>query len=293
VAAKIDPIVKWAGGKRWLAPALDSMRRLSGLEAIVEPFAGGMAFALYDPPRFAVINDTNRHLINLYRVMARSSLPVGFDWKNTEARYYAVREEFNARVVSGADHGPDAAAMFLYLNRNGYNGLCRYSNDGKYNVPWGKYKKSWQPEEESLVAFAGLRDWHYSSCDFSECFIPANSFVYYDPPFAEVYGSYQPGGFGKAQHEEIARVAIGREAGMAVVSNNWIDWIVAMHRDYGFSVIAVEAPRRISCTGDRTPATEMLAWVNGPKIDKVIPTGNHVYTAKEITERIDACLSER
>jgi DNA adenine methylase len=53
---------------------------------------------------------------------------------NQSDAYYQFRMSLTrARIRSGA-------VLFLYLNRHGYNGLCRYNLRGEFNVPFGRYK---------------------------------------------------------------------------------------------------------------------------------------------------------
>jgi DNA adenine methylase len=47
-----------------------------------------------------------------------------------------------------------------------------------------------------------------------------------------------------------------------VLSNQSTPRVVALYRRLGYEVRFLTAPRRISCTGDRTPAREVLATRN-------------------------------
>jgi DNA adenine methylase len=47
-----------------------------------------------------------------------------------------------------------------------------------------------------------------------------------------------------------------------VLSNQASPRIVALYRKLGYGLRFLAAPRRISCTGDRTPAREVLATRN-------------------------------
>jgi DNA adenine methylase len=44
-----------------------------------------------------------------------------------------------------------------------------------------------------------------------------------------------------------------------VLSNQATDRIVKLYEKLGFKICILAAPRRISCTGDRKPAREVLA----------------------------------
>ena len=62
-----------------------------------------------------------------------------------ETHYYEVRDgRFNPARAAIAEGGhpdpdrysPELAAMLLYLNRTGFNGLFRLNAQGAFNVPW-------------------------------------------------------------------------------------------------------------------------------------------------------------
>ncbi|MCK5366505.1 MAG: DNA adenine methylase, partial [Gammaproteobacteria bacterium] len=66
-ARPLRPPLKWAGGKRWLAPHLEPLWRGQSSRRLVEPFCGGLAVALGLDPQRALLNDVNPHPVNFYR----------------------------------------------------------------------------------------------------------------------------------------------------------------------------------------------------------------------------------
>jgi DNA adenine methylase len=52
---------------------------------------------------------------------------------------------------------------------------------------------------------------------------------------------------------------LARHRGAVVLSNQATARIVRLYRKLGFSMQLLRGPRMISCTGNRTPATEVLA----------------------------------
>lgn len=142
--------LKWAGGKYSLVENINA--KLPSGNRLIEPFVGaGSVFLNTDFKRY-LLNDINPDLINLYNFLkaqpdavVHDAMQFFTDAHNNEATYYALREEFNQ--TSDEYY---RAILFLYLNRHGYNGLCRYSLSGKFNVPFGRYKKPYFPEEEML-----------------------------------------------------------------------------------------------------------------------------------------------
>ena len=157
----IRPFIKWAGGKTRVLP--DLLPHLPKADCLIEPFVGGASVFLATEYRRYVLADINPDLINLYREVTRyPDLVIDaarelFNSKNSPQGYNEVRAAFNKQVGTvksgGLRYGVEMAcimraAQFLYLNRHGYNGLCRYSRKTGFNVPFGKYKSVYFPENE-------------------------------------------------------------------------------------------------------------------------------------------------
>src|SRR5690242_14532773 len=133
------PPLKWAGGKRWLVPYLAPLWARFRDRRLVEPFCGGLAIALGLRPGRALLSDVNPHVVNFYRWL-KSGLTVEIAMRNDAELFYRHRERFNHLVAAGAGDSAEAAALFYYLNRTGYNGLCRFNRSGEFNVPFGRYR---------------------------------------------------------------------------------------------------------------------------------------------------------
>ncbi len=121
--------VKWAGGKRWQVPHLRPLWERHVDRKLVEPFCGGLAVSLGLLPNRALLNDANPHLINFYRWIQKG-LRIDIEMENQETLYYEQRQRFNSLLAAGKEMSREAAALFYYLNRTGYNGLCRFNQRG-------------------------------------------------------------------------------------------------------------------------------------------------------------------
>jgi len=86
-------------------------------------------------------------------------------------------------------------------------------------------------------------------------------FVYADPPYDVEFTHYSQGGFSWDDQVRAAKW-LARHRGPVVLSNQATDRIVKLYRKLGYSLTLLDAPRRISCTGDRTPAKEVIATRN-------------------------------
>lgn len=253
--------LKWAGGKTWLIPHLRPLWAQHQQRELWDLFCGSLAVGLHLGAQRALCNDANRHLQNLHahvRNGLRNDLDIQME--NSEAVYYANRTRFN---VANADPSREreSALLFYYLNRTGFNGLCRFNRRGEYNVPFGRYKTINYIDDFSEYQEA-MRDWTFRVGDFEWLEPPADAFVYADPPYAATdFTAYDGNPF--TWGDQLRLLAfLRRHPGPVVASNKAVPTLVERYVAADFVVQIHSAPRRISCTGDRTPELEMLAWRN-------------------------------
>jgi len=250
------PPLKWAGGKRWLVPHVAPLWRRFRGRRLVEPFCGGLAVALGLMPVRALLNDVNEHVVNLYRWLKRG-LKIELEMRNDSELFYAHRERFNRLIAQGNEDGREAASLFYYLNRTGYNGLCRFNRKGEFNVPFGRYRLINYTADFSTYR-AAFKGWNFSAGDFAALNLEARDFIYADPPYDVEFTQYSKQQFGWEEQVRLAEY-LARHRGPVVLSNQATPRIVRLYRALGFSIRRLSAPRMISCTGNRTPATEVLA----------------------------------
>ena len=223
---------------------------------MVEPFCGALAATLSLVPDRALLNDCNSHVMNFYAWVKRG-LRLTLWMENDRELYYVHRKRFNELLREGHGDGAEAAALFYYLNRTGFNGLCRFNSRGEFNVPFGRYKTINYVRDFSAYQQVFAK-WEFLSVDFQSVPLEEGDFIYADPPFDVQFTQYSKEGFG---WEEQVRAAewLARHQGPVVLSNQATERVVALYQKLGFKLRFLEAPRRISCTGDRTPAREVLA----------------------------------
>jgi len=208
----LRPVVKWAGGKRWLAAHIHELKPRKWRGRYYEPFVGGGAlFFALQPPR-ATLADTNKELITTYRAIQGD--PDGVirllgSYSYGKRFFYKLRDR-----APRADH--TIAARFLYLNRTCWNGLYRVTRDGKFNTPFGSYDNPTICDPERIRnASKRLRRANLFVSDFERCVSRAKKgdFVYFDPPYIT---GHQDNGFLKynkqlfswADQERLAKLAI-------------------------------------------------------------------------------------
>jgi DNA adenine methylase len=253
------PPLKWAGGKRWQIPRLNPFWQRNKNGRLVEPFCGGLAVTLGLQPKVALVNDINPHLINFYKWLKRG-LIIDFDMANQSRYYYTARDRFNELLTSGLAESREAASLFYYLNRTGYNGLCRFNSKGTFNVPFGSYARIAYTKD--FTAFKPLfAEWTFSSVDFEKIQLSSGDFVYADPPYDVEFTHYSKGGFSWEEQKRAAEW-LSKHAGPVVLSNQATARIVNLYASLNYRLIFIDGPRRISCNGDRRPAPEVLAFRN-------------------------------
>jgi DNA adenine methylase len=258
-STSLRPPLKWAGGKRWQVPRLAALWRQHRDRRLVEPFCGGLAVALGLAPAAAHLNDANPHLINFYRWLARG-LVIDLPMENDERAFYRARDRFNRLLADGGADTAEAAGLFYYLNRTGYNGLCRFNRSGEFNVPFGQYARlryvrDFSEYRETLAA------WTFTAGDFESVPLAPGDFVYADPPYDVPFTQYARGGFSWADQQRAAEW-LARHPGPVVLVNQATPRIRRLYASLGFELETVVAPRHINCTGDRTPAQEVFALRN-------------------------------
>jgi DNA adenine methylase len=260
--------LKWAGGKYSLIE--DITAKLPQAKKLIEPFVGaGSVFLNTDYSKY-LLNDINADLINLYNIVKHQSTDYIMDSAklfspayNEEQRYYQIRRAFN-----DSEDIYERAVYFLYLNRHGYNGLCRYNNSGKFNVPFGRYKAPYFPEKEILY-FAEKSQLATFTCDsFEKVFARArkDSVIYCDPPYAPIsktamFNSYAAGGFTLDNQIKLAQLArrTGYKRNIPVlVSNHDTEFTRDIYQ--GADMTELQVNRFISQNGsNRIKVAELLA----------------------------------
>lgn len=255
----VRPPLKWAGGKRWQVPHLRPIWERHSHRRLVEPFCGGLAVSLGLEPKAALLNDANPHLINFYRWLKRG-LVTTIPMANREKLFYQHRDRFNQLLAEAGEESLEAASLFYFLNRTGYNGLCRFNRSGGFNVPFGRhvrinYRTDFTPYAERFA------DWRFTAGDFKSVPLRPGDFVYADPPYDVEFTQYSKDGFTWADQVAIAEL-LASHPGPVVLSNQATPRILALYRKLKYKLRFLEAPRMINCTGDRTPAREVLALRN-------------------------------
>ena len=229
---EIKPFIKWAGGKGKLIPQLKNFYPFK-LENIkiskyVEPFVGGGAVLInilqeYDVKE-AYAFDINIDLINCYNVIKFDveGLIEKLEIKEKEYKklpskerqeyFYNIVRIYNSYKINENEINLKRASEFIFLNRTCFNGLYRVNKNGKFNVPYGKYKNPTICDENNLRKLSYLIKnvkFQYGDYKKSENYIDCNTFVYFDPPYRPLsntsgFTSYTKEDFDDEKQKELA-----------------------------------------------------------------------------------------
>lgn len=266
--AKQRSFLKWAGGKYALIEPI--VKKLPRGPRLVEPFVGAASVFLNTNYDSYWLNDINPDLIDVYRWLQQqpdqlieATRPLFTPEFNQSEVYYQLRAEFNQ-----LEPGLRRSSLFIYFNRHGYNGLCRYNRSGGFNVPFGRYKRPHFPEQE-MNAFAAKADRAIlTSLPFEQVFaqVQQGDVVYCDPPYAPLsatasFTAYAGNGFSSDDQNQLASCAAhcAQQQGVPVlISNHDLDSTRDWYQQA--SITQLNVRRTISRNGNnRGKVKELLA----------------------------------
>ena len=261
------PILKWAGGKtQMLGDLIPKVPTSYG--RYIEPFFGGGAMFFALQPENAVVADSNPELINMYRQVADhvdDVINYLKEYENTSEMFYAVRSlEWTSLPKA------EAAARTIFLNKTCFNGLYRVNKQGRFNVPFGKYKNPKICDEDGLRAASEVLKKAEILCgDYLlvlEHYAQPGDFVFLDPPYLPTseysdFKRYTKEQFYEEDHVELAKMIMTlHERGCHVILTNSNHPLV--HELYApFTIDVIQTKRYISCNGSTRKGEEVIVTI--------------------------------
>lgn len=270
------PLVKWAGGKGQLLQVLEKYYP-ENFSTYYEPFLGGGAvfFHLFTkrPPFKAVLSDINEELINTYLVVKEKVDELVKLLRVHKAKYKKGPKKYYYKVRDDQEPSDkvERAARLIFLDKTCYNGLYRVNREGKFNVPFGRYKNPKICDEENLRAVGRvlrLSEAQLLAKDYQEATQNAKKgdFVYFDPPYQPAsktanFTSYTNSGFSFQEQERLCEWfgELHNRGCFVLLSNSDTKAIRELYRNRQYYVQPVSAMRAISCKGSkRTGHKELI-----------------------------------
>lgn len=261
------PFLKWLGNKYRCINII--LAQLPQGQRLVEPFAGSCAVFLNSQYKHYLLGEKSADLIHLYTHLQQEGPDFIQEARqyfkkkyNQEKTFYKLRQTFNA-----TEHPRERALLFLYLNRHGYNGLCRYNQQGGFNVPFGRYDSPYFPEKEMLFFYQKSQGIQFIHADFKDTIrkVKKGDVVYFDPPYAPLSSSanftaYTHTRFGEEEQRSLALLAekLANRGIPALISNHDTPFTRKIYRNA--SLTSFDIQRFVSCKGEnRRPVKEILA----------------------------------
>ncbi len=270
ISKKTRSFLKWAGNKyRCLQHILPEFPKATRL---IEPFSGSGSIFMNTHYEEHVLAESNLDLIVLFQSIKTDGLSFinychefFIENNNQKKQYYNLRDAFNDCCPK---NNPELrAALFLYLNRHGYNGLCRYNQNGMYNVPFGLHKKPYFPHQEMLHFHQQSNRATIIHSDFKQTFLHAlpGDVIYCDPPYVPIeqqtnFTAYTGTNFSENEQINLANLAneFAQKGVTVLISNH--DTPLTRHYYKNATIKSFPVTRNINCKQDgRMPAQELLA----------------------------------
>ncbi len=262
--------LKWAGGKKKVINDIASLLPSKGKRRLVEPFVGGgSVFLNLDFEEYLLV-DMNKDLIALFNLIKNQPTRFIYDAaklfngdNNQPEKYYQLRSQFNQSTDPY-----ERSLLFLYLNRHGYNGLCRYNKSGGYNVPFGRYKHPYFPQNELEFFSEKAQKATFIQGDFETAFseLRADDVVYCDPPYSPInrtsnFTAYAGNSFTDDDQRRLVNCAQqAKTIGVpTLISNHYVDFTRELYKDANKKKL-FQVQRSISQKGKgRVKVKEILA----------------------------------
>lgn len=241
----VKPVIKWVGGK---TTSLEYLMGSFPYEVndYYEPFLGGgsvlLEYLYHIKDGLRIIkgkitaSDSNEALIYMYKniqnnkdILYKELLKLEDNYKNIlidkeviprkknkqqnndpkssrENYYYYIRDLYNQEKNK---KNIKSSAMFIFLNKTGFRGLYRTSQNG-FNVPFGNYKNPTIADKINLNNVSNLiQNVNFVCDDYKNILktVKPNDFVYLDPPYYPIgeqsFVGYNKEGFSSEEHNKL------------------------------------------------------------------------------------------
>ena len=203
---QLKPLVKWSGGKG------DEIKQFekyfpSEYDTYIEPFIGGGSVYFYLAPKKAVISDVHSELVDFYHCISDGKSKEIYDFMvntpNDEETYYKIRDKMTI------SNELDNAKRFYYQRKTCFRGMLRYNKDGKFNIPFGKYKtinynELLNKDYEDLLKNTEIKNTSFEY--IFENYNDENNFMFLDPPYDSEFTDYGYCKFGKDEQKKLAEL---------------------------------------------------------------------------------------
>jgi len=275
---KARPFVKWAGGKSRVVAQIQNFFPRE-FNSYFEPFLGSAALYFAVSPRKGRLNDLNKALINTYIVVRDDVEGLIVDLNEIQLEYYKYVEleekrdyymERRAEFNNLSAHSTRKSALFIFLNKTGFNGMYRENRAGQYNIPFGKHKHPLICDEANLrLVSKDLRAVDLTSTSYKDAIkdVKSGDLVYLDPPYYPLtttsnFTEYQAGGFTVQDQVELRNIfrELNKKGCYVVMSNSACSEIEELYE--GFSISRIQVARAINSKANKRGKIDEVVITN-------------------------------
>jgi DNA adenine methylase len=250
-----QPIIPWPGGKRRLAKHLVPLIAGTPHTCYVEPFAGGaaMLFARLEPAKVEVLNDINRDLVNLYRVLAHhlDEFVRQFRWALTSRVMFRWAQLQHVDTLTDVQR----AARFYYLQRLCFGAKVSSRTFGTSTTTPARLNLT-RIEEDLSAAHLRLAAVTIECVPWRECvarYDRPHTLFFADPPYYETEGYGAP--FELVEYDALAEAMADAKGRVLLTVNDHPKMRKAFAR---FNVGSVAIDYQIGGNKARKPARELI-----------------------------------
>lgn len=283
------PILKWPGGKRKLAPLIEEAFGGPCKEWYIEPFLGSAAVYLYRrsigsiQSNRSILSDANWRLVHFYRELSEEPSHLWYQFQKivssekrdengriSESFYRELVKQYNEWYQSPDYEDSKMEAIFLWLNKNCFNGLYRENAKGDFNVPRGDRRETGITLDQILSLSEQFQGTSLIEGLYQDARPHKGYQVYCDPPYLPVktnsFTSYFSKEFGVAEHLKLAAYAIeaADRGAKVVISNSDTELTHTIYNEkLGFKVFhRMDVQRSIAASATaRTSAGEVILTI--------------------------------
>ncbi len=251
----VEPVIKWSGSKRYVAPELS--KYIGNENRYFEPFVGGGSMLPFRKIENAIASDIITELINLWNLIKNEPNLVASEYEKRwnllhsvgHEVYYEIRDSFN---LTKNEHD------FLFLTRTCASGLIRFNHNGEFNNSIHKNRPGINPK-----TFKGVvTKWSYflqgvtfQNTDYRTTLADAkaNDFVFLDPPYGGTKDRYTKTEFNLNDfYNELER--------LNSIGTKWVLTFdgVAGNREYNYEVPRELYQHRIAMKTGNSPFTKLM-----------------------------------
>lgn len=248
---KLKPFVKWIGGKTKLLCTMN-LHIPDDFQNYYEPFVGGgsLLYHLINNAKVTdktviTVSDINNELIDCYKTIQNNVEELILElekpglYVNEMECYYRNRNAYNSIKKNPDSDKIQQSALFLYLNKTGFNGMYRENSKGEFNVPFGKMKNPVICDAVLLREISKAFNTYniiFRCCDYNDIAteVKTRDFIYIDSPYDSTFTDYYKTQFGRKQQNELKSFVdtLSDRGARVLMSNSSTEFIQDLYKGY-------------------------------------------------------------